>query len=217
MHVRTTPVLVLSTTLLGSLVGLAAGCTSDETSSSSSSSSSSGSSGAGDDGGGAPSGPDLCALLAKADLETLVGYALAPCTSTRVLDDSTRFVWESPPEAAIADIGSVNVTVEDASTFEESSVLCGANNANCVVLPGVGDKALLDLKYTNVLVQKGKAVYRAQCERPKLLPADEDAVVSAALASVSKTPDTSLRSPADVWRKHAACSLAVAKRVAAKL
>lgn len=160
---------------------------------------------------------DACALISESDAAGIIGYPLTPCRKEPVTD-AVRHVFESPADAPLEAIGSVNITVEaKGKSFDEVAILCGATGASCVDLPGLGDKARLNLKYTTVYVKKDDAVFAAQCERPGQISATEDATIQERLGAESKSADLSVRSDESSWRNSASCSLAVAKLLTAKL
>jgi hypothetical protein len=184
-------------------------------SSSGSSGSSSGSSGS--SGGSDEPAFDACTVLTQTEAQDVMAYELTPCRKEPT-SDAVRHVWESPASAPLAAIGSVNVTVEKiGKSFDAVKILCGGTNAGCITLSGVGTSAVLNLKYTTVYVQKGEAIFAAQCENPGQISAGEDATIQSQLTTEGKEADLSVRSDGSLWRNSSSCSLAIAKIIAGKL
>lgn len=160
---------------------------------------------------------DACTLISESDAAGIIGYPLTPCRKEPVTD-AVRHVFESPSDAPLEAIGSVDITVEEkGKSFDEVAILCGAGGASCIDLPGLGEEARLNLKYTTVYVKKGDAIFAAQCERPGQISATEDSTIQERLTAEGKSPDLSVRSDESSWRNSSSCSLAVAKLLTAKL
>lgn len=199
---------------------LVAGCSSSSSDGSSSggdggSTSSSSSASSSSSGGGGGAGFDACVTLTQTEAQDVIGYTLTPCRKEPV-NDAVRHVWDSPADAPVAAIGSVNVTVEaKGASLAGMKALCGSNGAGCLTLPGVGAEAFLNLKLTGVTVKKGDAVFTAQCENPGQIIASDDAVIQERLTADNKKADETIRGGS--WRNASSCSLAIARIVAGKL